>query len=383
VLTGRFLKRYLAREYPISTTLLAASAFRAIVLAFLIPNPLCNSPPTLFAGRIEMAPKRKASSSSAALIPPIDPNSQLPFVGNHMFVVSEPDLLHLVSIGVLPPRELCSWRICHGVTVPTEDTHESVIYVPFLLRGLGLPISPFFRGLLDFYHLNLTHLNPNSILQISIYIHLCEAFLGMLPHFGLWKYLCHCRPGMARGQHQLVGGASLEMRRGRKTEYLEIPLKDSIKGWRFEWFIVENHGNSLPPRPGRQPDVRTPSWTESPTDQEVAEAGALLAEVGLLKERGLTAEAVVADFVFKNIQLLKDRAYPAYLYRGLADSTRVTNRTIPSVDLVNRPEMILRGKVSNVGTPVAYSAWNLPPPKAFTLFVSNPPVNDGSLGLRV
>ncbi len=90
----------------------------------------------------------------------------------------------------------------------------------------------------------------------------------------------------------------------------------------------------------RQPDVRTPSWTESPTDQEVAEAGVLLTEVGLLKERGLTAEAVVADFVFKNIQPLKDRAYPAYLYRGLADSTRVTNRRIPSVDLVSRLEMI-------------------------------------------
>jgi hypothetical protein len=38
----------------------------------------------------------------------------------------------------------------------------------------------------------------------------------------------------------------------------------------------------------------------------VAEAGVLLAEVGLLKERGLTAEAVVADFAFKNIQSLKD-----------------------------------------------------------------------------
>jgi hypothetical protein len=49
------------------------------------------------------------------------------------------------------------------------------------------------------------------------------------------------------GQHQLVGGASLEMHRGRKTEYLEIPLKDSIKGWRLEWFIVDNYGNSLPP----------------------------------------------------------------------------------------------------------------------------------------
>ena len=92
----------------------------------------------------------------------------------------------------------------------------------------GLPISPFFRGILDFYHINLTHLNPNSILQISIFVHLCEAYLGVLPHFGLWKYLYHCRPGMAGGQHQLVGGASLEMRRGRKTEYLEVLCNTAV-----------------------------------------------------------------------------------------------------------------------------------------------------------
>jgi hypothetical protein len=146
-----------------------------------------------------MAPKRKSQNSDAAIIPPIDPNNKLPFAGNHMSVVSESDLLHLVSVGVLPPKELCSWRICRGVTVPTEDTHESIIYIPFLICGLALPISPFFRGLLDFYHLNLTHLNPNSILQVSVFVHLCEAYLGILPHFGLWKYLYHCRPGMARG----------------------------------------------------------------------------------------------------------------------------------------------------------------------------------------
>jgi hypothetical protein len=34
---------------------------------------------------------------------------------------------------------------------------------------------------------------------------------------------------------------------------------------------------------------------------EIAEARVLLAEVGLLKEKGLTTEVVVADFVFKNI----------------------------------------------------------------------------------
>jgi hypothetical protein len=185
------------------------------------------------------------------------------------------------------------------------------------------------------------------------------------------------------GQHQLVGGASLEMRRGRKTEYLDIPLKDSIKGWRLEWFIVENHCKSLPPRLGRQSYVRTPSWVESPTSLEVTETRVLLAEICLLKERGLTAEAVVADFVFKNIQPLKDRAYPAYLYSGIHDSTRVTNKRIPTGDLVSRLDMILRGRVLNVGAPFAYFAWNLPPHRSFSDFVSNPPTSDGGLGLRV
>jgi hypothetical protein len=226
-------------------------------------------------------------------------------------------------------------------------------------------------------------LNSNSILPVVIFVHLCEAFLGILPHFGLWKYLYHYRPGMAGGQHQLVGGASLGLRRGRKVEYLDIPLKVSIKGCCLEWFIVENHCKSLPPRSGRQPDVRTPNWVESHTFSEITEAKVLLAEICLLQDGGLTTEAVVADFVFKNIQPLKDRIYPAYLYSRVNDSTQVTNRRIPNEDLLSRLDMILRGRVSNVGAPVAYSAWNLPPNRPFFEFVSNPPTHDGSPGHRV
>jgi hypothetical protein len=55
----------------------------------------------------------------------------------------------------------------------------------------------------------------------------------------------------------------------------------------------------------------------------------------LLKDSGLTAKVVVADFVFKNIQPLKDRAYHAYLYSGVNDSTWVTNRKIPTEDLMS------------------------------------------------
>jgi hypothetical protein len=233
--------------------------------------------------------------------------------------------------------------------------------VTFLIRGLALPVSPFFLGLLDFYSLNLTHLNPNFVLQVVVLVHLGEVFLGILPHFELWKYLYHCRLGMAGRQHQLVRGASLEIRRGRKADYLDIPLKDNIKGWRFEWFTMENHNKSLPAQSERQLDVRTPSWTKVPTDFELSESKVLLVEISVLRDRGLTAEAVVVNFVFKNIQPLKDRVYPAYLYTGGNDPTRITNKRISEEDVLSRVDSMLRGKASNAGAPPSYSAWNLPP----------------------
>jgi hypothetical protein len=122
---------------------------------------------------------------------------------------------------------------------------------------------------------------------------------------------------------------------------------------------------------------------EFPTYSEVAEAKVLLAEICSLKDRGLTAEVVVADFVFKSIQPLKDRVCTAYLYTGVNDSTRVTNRKIPNEDLLSRLDMILRGRVSNVCAPLSYSAWNLPPHSPFYDFVSNPPFRNGSPGHRV
>jgi hypothetical protein len=146
---------------------------------------------------------------------------------------------------------------------------------------------------------------------------------------------------------------------------------------------MENHNKSLPPRSGRQPDVRTPSWVESPTYLEVAKAKVLLAKICSLKDRGLTAEAGVTDFVFKNIQPLKDKIYPAYLYIEVSDSTRVTSRRIPNEDLLSRLDLMLRGRVSNVGAPLSYSPWNLPPQSPFSNFVSNPHVRDGSPGHRV
>jgi hypothetical protein len=69
---------------------------------------------------------------------------------------------------------------------------------------------------------------------------------------------------MARGQHQLVGGASLELCQGRKIEYLDIPLKDSIKGWHLDWFTMENHNKSPLLDRGDSPTSACPTGQSPP-----------------------------------------------------------------------------------------------------------------------
>jgi hypothetical protein len=61
----------------------------------------------------------------------------------------------------------------------------------------------------------------------------------------------------------------------------------------------------------------------------------LFAKICSLKEKCLTVEVVVANFVFKNIQPLKDRVYAAYLYTRVKDPTRITNKQILDEDLLS------------------------------------------------
>lgn len=87
----------------------------------------------------------------------------------------------------------------------------------------------------------------------------------------------------------------------------------------------------------------------------------MLAKIANLKDRGLIAEAFVIDFVFKNIQPLKDKLHLAYLYTSVRSPSRVTNKRFTEEDVLSQAKMMLRGAIVNDGDPRAYSAWSLPP----------------------
>ena len=95
--------------------------------------------------------------------------------------MGEAELNRMVAAGVLPDRVTAGWRPASGEPFPMPNTDEAVVFEDYFWRGLGFPVHPFLRDLLVFWLISLCNLHPNTILHISIFIHFCEAFLGVLP----------------------------------------------------------------------------------------------------------------------------------------------------------------------------------------------------------
>ena len=89
----------------------------------------------------------------------------------------------MVVLEILPDKATAGWRLTVGENLPMPYSNELVVFEDYFIRGFGVSIHPFLRGLIDHYGIS-----PNSILHVAIFIKLCEAYLGILPHFDLF---CH------------------------------------------------------------------------------------------------------------------------------------------------------------------------------------------------
>jgi hypothetical protein len=99
-----------------------------------------------------------------------------------------------VVTGLLPRPEASGTWLGSADRYPQAHSDEVVTLLPLFVSGLGLPTCDFLRQLLSFYQIKLIHLKPNSILQLSVFTHLCEAFLGIPPSLDLFRHLFWAKP---------------------------------------------------------------------------------------------------------------------------------------------------------------------------------------------
>jgi len=64
--------------------------------------------------------------------------------------MGEAELNRMVAVGVLLDRVTIGWRLARGEPFPTPHTDEAIVFEDYFWRGLGFPVHPFLRNLLEF-----------------------------------------------------------------------------------------------------------------------------------------------------------------------------------------------------------------------------------------
>jgi hypothetical protein len=217
------------------------------------------------------------------------------------------------------------------------------MFLAFLLRGFSLPAHEFLRGLLFVYGVQLHQLTPNSLLHIAYFVTLCESFLGIEPHFLLWRSIFRLHPNVSLARKPELGGAIVSVR--PEAQYFEFSVAASVQGWRTKWFYIKDHKSSpedefgLPPFDASQEVKKLASWDTLPSDVEVEEILPLLSRIKSLKGGqggALSGMQLMAFFIQRRVQPLQHRLTKLWNYSGLEDPTRVSEDLMSKEDVDKR-----------------------------------------------
>jgi hypothetical protein len=74
------------------------------------------------------------------------------------------------------------------VDAPTVEGSTIICFESQLAAGMGLPPTKFLSSIMNHLGCSLVHLNTNAVLALSIFIMLCECWLGISPDTSLFWY---------------------------------------------------------------------------------------------------------------------------------------------------------------------------------------------------
>ena len=137
-------------------------------------------------------------------------------------ISNEVVLNRLVEDGVLPDRMTAAWHPARVDSFLTPRGDELVVFVDYF--------HPFLRGLIEYYEIGLCNLGPNSILHVSVFIHFCEAYLGILPHFDLFRHF-FCLKSQGGSGSRIVCSTYLQLQDGMVDQCIATLLNTNVKYW--------------------------------------------------------------------------------------------------------------------------------------------------------
>jgi hypothetical protein len=92
---------------------------------------------------------------------------------------TEATLTKLVTTGVMAEATIGEWRTSNGESYPNPHPGEIVVFEYFNWSRFRNLCHPFLRKLCDYYRISIYNLHPNFVLAASVFITLCESYLGI------------------------------------------------------------------------------------------------------------------------------------------------------------------------------------------------------------
>jgi hypothetical protein len=311
--------------------------------------------------------REEAVGSAMGVSPPVSPPRPDPNREWKKSKAKTEDLLALLNSGVLREKEVDMWRAAAGDPYPMEKNLDEIpMFTQFAEHGMSLSASDFFKGLLGYYGIEYLNLNPNGIFHTSVFVHFCEAFLEIKPHWILFRKSFWVKPQPSASNPRVVGGAGIQMREDAAEQYLSYKLIDSNQDWKAKWFYVTNHHPELP-KPSRKQPKHRPWWNSEPTMQEGLQLLELLAKVKALREAGLRAEHVAFSFMKRRVQPLMARDTLGYEYTGDDDTSRMPGDEVVDDNIVDRLARTFKDMSAYTPCPVPEYSAARPPNKVSRL----------------
>jgi hypothetical protein len=315
------------------------------------------------AGAGKKRSRNEAEGSAQVSSPPTSPARPNPNKEWKKSKMKTEDLLALVNNRFLREKEMDMWRAAAGDPYPMEKNPDEVpMFARFVERGLALPASDFFKDLLKYYGIEYLNLNPNGIFHVSVFVHFCEAFVGIKPHRILFRKFFCVKPQSSANDPRVVGGADIQMREDAVDQYLAYKLIDSNQDWKAKSFYVTNHHPELPKPNGKQPK-HWAWWNTEPTMQEGIQLPELLQKIKALREAGLRVEHVAFSFMKRRVQPLMTRDTLGCQYTGDEDPSRMPSNEVDDEDIVERLGRIFKDMPPYTPCPVPEYSTAHPPNK--------------------
>jgi hypothetical protein len=205
-------------------------------------------------------------------------------------------------------------------------------------------------------------------------------FLGIDPHFLLWRSIFWLRPSVSLSKKPELGGAIISVH--AESQYLEFSMAASVQGWRTKWFYIKDRKVSsadkygIAPFDASQELKKLSSWDSPPTEAEMEEIKPLLAWIQELKgDRGgaLSGTQLMAFFLQRRIQPLQHRLSKLWTFSGLEDPSRVSEHLMEKKDLDKRVRALTTLTKDHEVADLAASYFDFEhplPAVRFTVFIS-------------